>query len=159
MSDHVLEHRPGRGASPYDVWEFACGLLRDGWAASWADMFAEDGVLEIPLGRPLLPPRLVGREEIRVLAPVQKRAYEMHPATRTNLVVHETTDPEVIVCEFVSERQEKSTGNVYKMPYVHVVRVRNGEIVHLRDYAPIHLAPPSVDQVVAALGARTEAAD
>lgn len=157
MSDDVLRHRPGPDASPYEVWEFACGLLRDGWAMYWADMFAEDGLLEIPLGRPLLPDRLHGREEIRrVLAPVQKRAYEMHPSTRSKLVVHETKDPEVVVCEFESARQELSTGNVYLMPYVHVVRVRDGEIVHLRDYAPLHLAPPSVDQVVAALGERTE---
>ena len=39
------------------------------------------------------------------------------------------------------------------MPYVHVLKVSGGEIVWLRDYAPFTLAPPSVDKVLARLGA------
>lgn len=150
---YVRDNRPPPTASPYQVWEFAGSVLRNGHFWAWADMFAQDGVLEIPLGGQLLPRRIEGREEIRrLLAPVQAKAYQMHPGSRLDLTVHETTDPEVVICEFESVREELSTGNHYLMPYVHVVRVRQGEIVHLRDYAPLHLAPPSVTEVVAELG-------
>lgn len=150
---YVRDNRPPPTARPHQVWEFACSILRDGYFPAWADMFAEDGVLEIPLGGQLLPPRIEGREEIRrLLAPVQAKAYELHPGSRSEVTVHECTDSEVVICEFESVREERSTGNLYVMPYVHVVRVRNGEIVHMRDYAPLHLAPPSVTEVVAELG-------
>ena len=145
--------RPGPDAGPFEVWNFACGVLREGAGVEWADMFAVDGVMEMPLAPGGFPKRIEGREEIRrLMAPVQRKAYELHPVTRSDLVVHRTDDPEVVVCEFVSHRTEASTGDVYVMPYVHVVRVRDGEILLLRDYAPFHLAPPSSAAVLAELG-------
>lgn len=153
MTD-CMTNRPGTDADPYDVWEYA-GLVLRMDPYRWADMFTEDGVMEIPLAPPGFPRRIEGREEIRrLMAPVQERAFTLHKSSRTSLTVHRTTDPEVIICEFESVKEEKSTGERYPMPYVHVVRIRAGEIVLLRDYAPFALAPPSVDQVLGRLGAQ-----
>jgi ketosteroid isomerase-like protein len=156
MSWYEENERPDKSAAPIKVWEHACAVLKAGDCRHWADMFAEDGVMEMPLAPPGFPRRIEGREEIRrLMAPVQEKAFTLHPSTRSWLIVHETKDPEVVIAEFESRREEASTGDVYVMPYVHVVRVRDGEIVHLRDYAPFHLAPPSVDQVLGSLGRST----
>jgi ketosteroid isomerase-like protein len=76
----------------------------------------------------------------------------MHPAKHGYMHIHETVDPEVLICEFLSIRIEPSTMEEYPMPYVHVVRIRDGEFVLFRDYAPLHMAPPSSSVVLASLG-------
>jgi hypothetical protein len=145
--------RPPRTARTREVYEYAGSLLRPGECHRWADMFAEDGVVEVPMAPPGFPRRIEGRDEIRrLLAPVQEKAIALHPGLRSWSVLHETIDPEVIICEFETQRTELSTGDVYVMPYVHVVRVRDGELVLFRDYAPIHMAPPSVTEVLQELG-------
>jgi uncharacterized protein len=52
---------------------------------------------------------------------------------QANVVVHETTDPEVVVIEFSYEISR--TGHHYSVPMIFVMRVRGGEIVESRDYA------------------------
>lgn len=49
-------------------------------------------------------------------------------------MVHETTDPEVIIVEFGLDGEIVSTGETYQLSYIQVVRVRNGRIVWMRDY-------------------------
>ncbi|WP_037678516.1 nuclear transport factor 2 family protein [Streptomyces griseus] len=52
----------------------------------------------------------------------------------TNITIHETTDPEVIVAEFEYRGTVVETGEPFALPGVFVLRVRNGEIVSSRDY-------------------------
>ncbi|HZO66976.1 MAG TPA: nuclear transport factor 2 family protein [Kribbellaceae bacterium] len=56
-----------------------------------------------------------------------------------NIVVHETTDPEVIVAEFEYRGTGVESGEPFAAACVFVVRVRDGEIVESRDYID-HLA-------------------
>lgn len=49
------------------------------------------------------------------------------------MVVHETTDPELVVVEFAYA--VRAHGREVEVPCVFVVRVRDGVIVHSRDYA------------------------
>ena len=51
-----------------------------------------------------------------------------------DITVHETTDPEVVIGEFAYEGTVIGTGEPFRMPAIFVLRVRNGEIVHSRDY-------------------------
>ena len=121
--------------TPREIWELAiahhAGFDIEGYAGS----FAEDSVVEFPFCPPGVPSRLEGRAEIlRVLAPLWARSRasgrKIHGLDR--VVVHEARDPEVAVIEFdvVGEDASKPT----RLSYVHVVRVRAGLIVHLRDY-------------------------
>ena len=71
-----------------------------------------------------------------------------------NIVVHETTDPEVVVAEFEYRGTVLATGEPYTVPCVFVMRVRDGLIVESRDYID-HIssarARGQLDQVLAAI--------
>jgi ketosteroid isomerase-like protein len=99
-----------------------------------AGLFAVDGVWEFPFAAPPMPRRLEGREAIRAWSLAAVRGidpgrvltrYEVH-------ALHETSDPEVLVVEFDLHGEQR--GEPYRLPYIQVFRVRDGEIVSLRDY-------------------------
>lgn len=52
----------------------------------------------------------------------------------TNITIHETTDPEVIVAEFEYQGTVVETGEPFALPGIFVLRVRDGRIVSSRDY-------------------------
>lgn len=101
-----------------------------------ADLFADDGVSEAPFAPAGVANRFEGREAIRtMLLRAGERAREMgiRPQGWSYVQVHETTDPEVVIVEFVGRIQEPS-GATREVPYVEVYRVHNGEIALFRDY-------------------------
>jgi ketosteroid isomerase-like protein len=124
------------GPTPRELWESAlrCYQMHD--VDRYAAMFTPDGVIELPFTVPGLPGRLTGPDEIyRTLAPLWRasrdsgrRAIRYEP-----VAVHTTCDPDVIVAEFEVVGEDGS-GAAYRLPYVHVVRVRDGRIALLRDY-------------------------
>ena len=101
----------------------------------WADLFAEDAVLEWPLAPAWLPRRMNGREEVRrLLTPVQERAIgSIKTRTNSTAAVHLTADPEVLVAELNADI-ELVTGQRFHNTLVHVIRVREGRIIHFKDY-------------------------
>ena len=78
-----------------------------------------------------------------------------------NVMIHETTDPEVIVAEFEYQGTTDG-GEPYALPAIFVMRVRNGEIVSSRDYHD-HLASARVrgrlGELFAAVSAQDAAAE
>jgi ketosteroid isomerase-like protein len=98
-------------------------------------LYAEDAVVVHPMaprGEPL-----AGRAALR-------RHFAAGAAldvgmTARDVVVHETTDPEVIIAEFGYAGRVSTTGREFTVPNVFVMRVRDGLIVESRDYAD-HLA-------------------
>jgi len=98
-------------------------------AAELAALYAESTRVEHPMALGDTP--LLTRDDLRRhFAPA-----DMTPIAdyRTaDVVVHQTTDPEVIVAEF---RYLGSVGGrSFQVPCVFVMRVRDGEIVESRDY-------------------------
>ncbi|MGW5361820.1 nuclear transport factor 2 family protein [Actinopolymorpha pittospori] len=103
-------------------------------ADQMAEVFAPDGVTEFPFRLPGVPPRVEGREGIRAwLAPAVGTAFRFEEYR--DVVVHDTTDPEVIVVEHSIAGTTVANGQPAQISYVYVLRARDGEIVHLRDYA------------------------
>ena len=49
-------------------------------------------------------------------------------------VVHQSTDPDVVIAEFEAEGVVVATGEPYRAAYIVVVTTRDGEIVSYRDY-------------------------
>jgi ketosteroid isomerase-like protein len=103
---------------------------------------------------PLRAPALRTREELRE----HFRPAGDGPRLRrraTDIVVHETVDPEVIVAEFAYRGIVEDTGEPFTLPGIFVLRVRDGEIVESRDYLD-HLTSARIrgrlDEVVAAVG-------
>lgn len=52
-----------------------------------------------------------------------------------DVTIHQTTDPEVIVAEYELHGEMIATGEPFSARYAMVITVRDGHIVHARDYA------------------------
>jgi ketosteroid isomerase-like protein len=107
----------------------------------FADLFAEDGVLEYPFGAPGQPRLLRGRQAIRdhfgTLGP-SRRLFDMEGV---DAAVRQTDDPEVVIAEIEHFGRSRVTGQPYRLRALGVVRVRDGEIVRYEDYMdPIAVA-------------------
>jgi ketosteroid isomerase-like protein len=113
------------------------------------ELYAPDTVVTHPFAG---TPPLRGREALRAhFAAAARMRLEMRAA---GLVVHETTDPEVVIGEFRYVGRNLATDRDFVVRNVFVVRVREGMIVESRDYAD-HLAfavaGARVDELVAAV--------
>ena len=78
------------------------------------------------------PSRLEGRDAIREYL----RGYPEIVDVRSfpAKVVHETVDPEVVIVEFEAEGVAARTSKPYRLGYIAVIAVRDGEIRNYRDY-------------------------
>jgi ketosteroid isomerase-like protein len=100
---------------------------------SFADLFAEDGVIELPFAVGGLPARLEGREAIREFSlrtsdrPVD--ILDLH-----TVQLHQTADPEVVILELVTKARHTITDESFEVPCIQVFRIHNGQIKHFRDY-------------------------
>lgn len=123
---------------PREVFELLHERVRDDYDMDGqADLYAPAGTLELPFAPPVVPRRIRGRDEIRkVLGAAGQRARDAgrRILRYDPLVVHETADPEVIVAEFDLHGEVAATGEAYRMPFIQVMRVRDGQTVSMRDY-------------------------
>ena len=129
--------QPTSPASPRRVVEDALHRVLDYDLNGYLDLFAPDGTLEFPFGPPGVPVRMRGRDQIgAALLPLWERAWEAgwRSTGYSPIVVHETSNPEVVVAEFDLYGEVAGTGQTFRLAYVHVYRIRDGRIVSLRDY-------------------------
>ncbi|OLT25427.1 hypothetical protein BJF79_12625 [Actinomadura sp. CNU-125] len=118
---------------PHAVLEHAQRLFLAKDLDGFADMFAEDGVHELPFAPPGVPKHLRGRERIRqyltsmTTTPLELTGFD-------DLTVHHTHDPETLIAEYVGRGRVVSTGRPYAMPYIQLLTARAGEILVWRDY-------------------------
>jgi ketosteroid isomerase-like protein len=99
-----------------------------------ADCYAENVVIEMPFAQAALYPARIetGREELRARFGAGRavRRYER----LDNVVIHETADPEVIITEYDLHGRFAETGRPFAQQYLMVMTIRDGRIVHTRDY-------------------------
>ncbi|GLW66111.1 hypothetical protein Arub01_43550 [Actinomadura rubrobrunea] len=104
-------------------------------ADALADLYAEDAVHEFPFRAPGFPPRLEGREAIRLTYREKWGASPVVLDRVGDVVTHRTTDPEVVIVEQVATGAVGGPGGPrFAMPGLLVLRIRDGEITHCRDY-------------------------
>ncbi|MFG3254965.1 nuclear transport factor 2 family protein [Streptomyces sp. NPDC048172] len=99
-----------------------------------AELYAVDGVHEFPFLFPGMPPRYEGREEIRAGYAAVWGASPARPRRIEEIAVHQGADSEVIVAEHVVTGTLASDGLPFAFPGLLVLRIRDGLIVHARDY-------------------------
>jgi ketosteroid isomerase-like protein len=99
-----------------------------------ADCYAPEVVIEMPFAVDALYPARIEttREELRA-------RFQASPASRRytesrNVVIHETADPEVVIAEYELRGEMTATGEPFSVRFAMVVTVRDGHIVHSRDY-------------------------
>lgn len=112
---------------------------RDG--IMFVELFAEDGVLEYPFAAPGSPSVLNGQKEIREWVGRMSEMRGMFDIHEVTAVTHETTDPEVVVAEISHRGHSNATNRPYEVTALGIIRVRDGKIVHYKDYMnPLALA-------------------
>ena len=115
-----------------DMLRGALGDRVDPASQNFVEMMSEDFVMEFPYARPGTPTRVEGREA--VLKHLMKVGQDVSVDSASNLVVHETKDPEVVILEFDGHGRSVRTGEPYEQRYISVIRARGGKIVHFKDY-------------------------
>ncbi|WP_037606120.1 nuclear transport factor 2 family protein [Streptacidiphilus rugosus] len=117
-----------------------------------AALYAEDALAETVF-EPIGPRRTEGRAALQERF-AQVAAHSPVDLTPVNVVIRETDDPEVIVAEWDYLVHHRPTGQTFETANVQILRVRDGRIVHSRDYHD-HLAlitaAGALPQLVAAL--------
>ena len=122
-------------ATPADVLAQRCHLLLSGDVDGFADLFAPDAVIEAPFGGlPGPSSRLEGRDAIRAYS----RQVQASPLRLDNYEIaelHQTQDPEVVIAEMRAEATVTTTGRTIAATSLHVLRIRDGRIVHVREFS------------------------
>ncbi len=120
--------------TPAQVLERRRELVLNLDAEGFADLFAADGVIEIPFAGPDLPARIDGQQAIRDYS---RRIAT--PALRIDdldtVAVHHTDDPEVLIVELVARVTVTATGHAMTARSIQIFRIRDGKILLFRDYA------------------------
>ncbi|MDO0925319.1 nuclear transport factor 2 family protein [Streptomyces sp. TG1A-8] len=107
---------------------------------TFVSLIAPDGYVEWPFQPQGLPGRLEGREQIREFLNAQSKALVRFDEYR-NTVIHETTDPEVVIVEYDAHGTVIPTGAPLHQTIIAVLRIRDGLVVSYRDYLnPLVLA-------------------
>jgi ketosteroid isomerase-like protein len=101
----------------------------DGFVA----LMAADGYLEWPFRPPGAPARLQGRDAIRQHLTAVAEGFIRFTGYR-NVVIHETTDAEVVIAEYDADATVLATGAPFEQNVIAVFRVRDGLVVSYRDY-------------------------
>jgi ketosteroid isomerase-like protein len=106
------------------------GLTSADWT-ELADLYTEDARVTMPFALP--EPRVLhGRDEIAAhfagstAVPIRFRA--------ENVVVHTTTDPDLVIAEFDYIVRLTTDGSEFRVSNVQLVRARDGEIAETHDY-------------------------
>ena len=96
---------------PSEMVDRALDLLLTQDMSGFADLWAEDGVIEFPFAAPGYPERVVGREAIAEYM----RGYPDLLQVRkiVSKIVHQTVDPEVVIAEFEAAGIVVATGSEY----------------------------------------------
>jgi ketosteroid isomerase-like protein len=115
-----------------DMLKSALGDRVDPAAQNFIEMMSDDFVMEFPYARPGMPTRVEGRAA--VLTHLIKVGQGVSVDSASNLVVHETADPEVVILEFDGHGVSAKTGEPYEQRYISVIRARGGKMVHFKDY-------------------------
>jgi ketosteroid isomerase-like protein len=149
------EVEPGAGAGagaagPRDVFARYQRAVLDQSPDGIADLFAPDGVFEYGFTVPGMPRRTEGQEEVR--RGLRQMLGRFRFEEYLNVRIHRAADPEVIVVEHDIAGTIVATGRPHVMSYVYVLRVRDGHIVHLRDYANLLAAAEVSGGLAAFLG-------
>lgn len=103
-------------------------------AGEMSSVYAVNAVHEFPFTRPGVPSRMEGRDAIMSFITASWSTSSLRYERYRTIAIHGTADPDTIVVEQEVEGTSSTTGS-FVLPNIMVLKVRHGEIAHLRDYA------------------------
>lgn len=119
--------------TPAQVLEQRRELLLKHDVDGFVELFAPDGVIELPFAGPGMPSRLAGQQAIRDFS----HRMDASPLRIDDLeatALYHTDDPEVVIVELATRGTVTSTGRTFEATSIQVFRIRGGKIVLFRDY-------------------------
>lgn len=119
--------------TPAQVLEQRRELLLKQDLDGFVDLFAPDGVIELPFAGPGMPSRLAGQQAIRDYSH-RMAASPLRIDDLEATALYHTDDPEVVVIELATRGTVTSTGRTFAGTSIQVFRIRDGKIVLFRDY-------------------------
>ncbi|HAA32069.1 MAG TPA: phenazine biosynthesis protein [Cyanobacteria bacterium UBA8553] len=100
---------------------------------AWADLLAEDAVVEFPYACALgSPERLEGK--LTIYNYIKNAIAQMQNLTFTNIREYQTSNPDVLFAEVHGEARILATGRHYHQDYVMRLETKAGKIFHYREY-------------------------
>lgn len=99
---------------------------------TYAALWAEDGVFEIPFAAPGQPTRIAGRAALNAYLAGYTDLLDIREIS--DVVFHEGADRDCVVMEFTASGVIVGTQRSYRMRYIAVIRTRKGVIENYRDY-------------------------
>ena len=105
--------------------------LRPG-AETFPEMFAVDGVLEYPYAPPGLSTPIAGRDAIIANFRRIRKLLRIDGVADVSEIA--ASDPDMVVLEFSGRGEGVITKEAYNQRYISVIRMRDGHIVHYKDY-------------------------
>ncbi|MFI6284548.1 nuclear transport factor 2 family protein [Streptomyces sp. NPDC051018] len=123
--------------SPLQVFERFRSNVLAGAVGLSGDLCAEDVIVDLPFAPPGGPRRIVGREEVAAFTAAGRSALPVRFDEFRNVTVRQTADPEVIVAEYEVGGRVTTTGRRATAAFVLVLRVRDGRVVHWREYQDV----------------------
>jgi ketosteroid isomerase-like protein len=96
------------------------------------DLLADDVVFEYVVSVPAYPRRVTGRQNIISLYCGYDDFMAVHSAD--NLRVYRDTEASVVVLEYEVHGESVRTGRPYNNHFASIVTVKDGKVVHWRDY-------------------------
>ncbi len=119
--------------TPAQVLEQRRELLLKQDVDGFVELFAPDGVIELPFAGPGMPSRLAGQQAILDYS----HRIDASPLRIDDLeatAIYHTDDPEVVIIELATRGTVTSTGHTFEATSIQVFRIRGGKIVLFRDY-------------------------
>ncbi len=122
-----------------------------------ADFYAAEVVIEMPFAPAGVSPARIEttREELRA-------RFRAGAATRRyrdlrDVVIHETADPGVVIAEYGLDGELTESAEPFSLRFVMVMTIRDGQIVHTRDYTDPIAGARALGRVPQLLAALTKA--
>jgi uncharacterized protein len=100
-----------------------------------ADCYAPEVVIELPFAVEALYPSRIAATREQLRARFQAGAGDRRYSGLSNVAIHETADPEVVIAEYQLNGEMTATGESFAVRFIMVITVRDGHIVHTRDYS------------------------
>lgn len=122
-----------RPATPRAMFERLLPMFLAKDLEGFADLFAEDGVHELPFAPPGVPRHIRGRDNIRGYFRAITETPLAHRELRS-VTIYETTDPEVAIAEYDAHGEVTFSGQPYVIRYLQIMRLVNGQIASWCDY-------------------------
>jgi ketosteroid isomerase-like protein len=133
--------------------------MQQQWLGTAPDLMdselADDVVIETPFAPPGRPRRFQGRKEFLEFAKAERASLPVCFEECRDVVIHETADPEVIVVEYELAGTVTTTDHRAAAPFIGVLRVRDGKIVHWREYQDALAIAQALGQLPALLASVT----